>query len=151
MKKLVKFSLKGGALPNGFEVELKVEFDYTGCPIEELIKRVTSGQSDRVKLQSKYRKLPTSMLRAMSDGLTKVRWDEIAEASELSLKDRMMALDKDNFVELMVTSYGISEDEATAIYNRKHDVVEENEDEPITYNINSKHDIVDENEDEDEE
>ena len=122
MKKTVKFKLKGGALPNGFEVELTYEFDYEGITIEELVKRVTSGSSDRVKLQTKLRKLSTSKLNEMAKATQKIRWDEINSANEMSPTDQLMALSREDFTEIMVRDFLMTSEVANQLYDRKYGV-----------------------------
>ena len=62
-KVLVKcVSVKGGDLPNGFQVYVNLEFDYTGMTLEQLQGLCSEGSSVRVKAQGQLRKYSTADL-----------------------------------------------------------------------------------------
>lgn len=82
-KVLVKcVSVKGGDLPNGFQVYVNLEFDYTGISIEDLQGLCSEGSSIRVKAQAQLRKYTTADLLKHGvqavEGLTKEIKDQLA-------------------------------------------------------------------------
>lgn len=123
MKVSHRINVAGGDLPEDFSIKLDVAFSYTGCPIEELVKRVTSGQSDRVRVQAMLRKKTTAELTRLGlEGLT-IKWDQIGVASvSANPVDILMAMSLGKFVMTVVKDLGISEDNALEIYARKHSI-----------------------------
>ena len=66
-----KMSVKGGDLPNGFQVYLDVTLDFTGVDPVEVAETACGGQSLRVILQGDLRKESTATLKKYADeGLT---------------------------------------------------------------------------------
>jgi hypothetical protein len=60
-------SVKGGDLPNGFQVHLDVEFDFTGVSPIDVAEAACGGQSLRVVLQGDLRKESTSTLNKYAE------------------------------------------------------------------------------------
>lgn len=66
-----KMSVKGGDLPNGFQVYLDVTLDFTGVDPVDVAETACGGQSLRVILQGDLRKESTATLKKYADeGLT---------------------------------------------------------------------------------
>ena len=122
MKITHNISVAGGlTLPEDFKIRIDVTFVYDGCPFEELVKRLTSGQSDRVRVQTMLRKkTPAELTRLGLEGFT-IRWDQIGVATVIADPiDILMAMSLEKFINTVVKDLGISEDEALEIYARKH-------------------------------
>jgi len=122
MKRTHNINVSGGNLPGDFSVKIDVTFIYEGCPIGELINRVSSGQSDRVRVQTMLRKKGVNELTRMALEGFEIRWDQIGLKTEKSVVDILMALSLDGFVNKLVDELGINEDKALEIYARKHSV-----------------------------
>lgn len=66
-----KMSVKGGDLPNGFQVYLDVTLDFTGVDPVDVAETACGGQSLRVILQGDLRKESTATLKKYAEeGLT---------------------------------------------------------------------------------
>jgi len=120
MKRTHNINVAGGDLPADFSVKIDVTFAYEGCPIGELINRVTSGQSDRVRVQTMLRKKGVNELTRLALEGLEVRWDQIGIKSERSVVDILMALSLEEFVNKLVDDIGIDESKALEIFARKH-------------------------------
>lgn len=116
-----EMNLKGGALPDGFEAKLRVEMDFEGVSKEKLFEICASGQSTRVTLQSQLRKKSTSELTKLAEEGLKVRVQDIYSGQGLVKPiDRLLALNREDFVLTMVRDLGLDEEMAHETFNRKH-------------------------------
>jgi len=122
MKITHNINVSGGSLPRDFGIKIDVTFVYDGCPLDELVKRVTSGQSDRVRVQTMLRKKGVNELTRLALVGFEIRWDQIGIKSEKSVVDILMALSLNGFVNKLVDELGIDKDKALEIYARKHSV-----------------------------
>lgn len=129
--KVAKFtmSLKGGKLPDGFETEIKVEMNFEGASMEDLYKCCASGQSARVALQSQLRAKTVSELMGLGQNGLKVKFTDIVAGNVSRPADRIMALSFDDFIDVMMNDFEMTEEQATTLYNKKHGIVEEDEQE----------------------
>ncbi len=113
-------NVKGGDLPDGFSVKIPVTFIYDGCPWEELVRRITSGQSDRVRTQTMLRKMSTTELTRLAlEGYT-IRWDEIGAPTVANPVDTIMAMTLADFMDTLVNDLGSTVENAIEIYAKKH-------------------------------
>ncbi len=120
-------TLKGGKLPDNFEAEIDVVMDFEGASYEELYKVCASGQSARVALQSQLRAKTVPELNSLHDNGLEVKFTDIIAGRSTTPKDTIMALDLDDFVELMTTSLDMDYEAAVLLFNKKHGIVEEPE------------------------
>lgn len=82
-------NVKGGKLPEGFEVKLELDLDFSGCSDTRILEFAGGGSSARVQLQSKLRELPTSKLRELAKTRFKVKAENLdLPASELFLSEK---------------------------------------------------------------
>ncbi len=106
---------------------VRVTVDITGVEVAQLAKYAFSGASVRVKLQSQLRKKTELELNAMALNGLKTTFKAIDAGSSSTPVDKLMLLSLNDFVKTMVEQLGLSVDQATTIYNRKHGIVPENE------------------------
>jgi len=122
-KAMWTMSVKGGKLPNGFEVFIAVEMDYTGAKRGDIITQCSGGQSIRVKLQDQLRSLPTSTLNRYAAEGYKCKFNDIYDGKQiLQPKDIILSLSKDDFIDLMCEEYDLSYERAETMYNVKHGI-----------------------------
>ena len=121
-KAFFTMSIKGGDLPSNFEVEIEAEMDFEGASQEQLLKCCASGQSARVALQSQLRKKPVAALRSYADNGLKVKFTDIISGDIAKPTDKLLALSKEDFVEIISEEFGISMEQAEKIYNQKHEI-----------------------------
>lgn len=121
-KAMFTMSLKGGDLPENFEVEIAATMDFSGATEEQLIRCAASGQSARVALQSQLRRKPVATLNEYAVNGLKVNFTDVVAGEIASPTDKLLALDRDDFIEMISTDFGIARSEAEAIYNRKHGI-----------------------------
>ena len=76
----------------------------------------------RVKLQSKLRKMSEVALDKLEVDGYHCKWAEIAEKYVPTVKDAIMALTWDEFLELMVDNYEMEVEQARRIFCKKHDL-----------------------------
>lgn len=113
-------SIKGGKLPGNFEVYIKTTIDFEGAQLKDLYECCASGQSARVQLQAQLRaKSVEELNRLAEEGLT-VKFSDIIAGKVSKPVDRLMALSREAFIELMVTDLGFEPEAAEAVYIRKH-------------------------------
>lgn len=105
------------------EHKFTVEIDTTGVPANAYIPYTFGGASVRVKLQGWMRnKWTEAQFIEKSKETLKLHFNDIIKGMEVPLKDRIAALEKDDFVELMMDEYGMEEEQAVALYNKKHGI-----------------------------
>lgn len=121
-KAIFDMTLKGGDLPDGFEAEISVEMDFSGASNEQLYKCCASGQSARVALQGQLRKKPVLTLGKYHKEGLKVKFTDIIANDIVRPMDRLLALSKESFTEVMVEELGMDENAAEALYNKKHGI-----------------------------
>ena len=116
-------SVKGGDLPSNFEVKIDVEIDFAGATKAQMLQCCASGQSARVQLQGQLRKKSTTNLTEMASKGHKVKFTDIlAGPPPASAGDLLLALSKEDFIELMCEDYDLSADRAEKMYNIKHGI-----------------------------
>ena len=115
-----RMSIQGGALPDSFKAVIDVEMDFTGAPLDAVFKCCASGQSARVALQADLRKKTVKELTALGNNGLKVLFTDIMAGNITRPIDKIMALDKKDFVEMMVNDFEMAEDQAYALYDKKH-------------------------------
>ncbi len=120
-----QMSLKGGKLPDNFEVYINVEIDFTDAKPADLFKCCASGQSARVKLQSQLRAKTVPELKALGENGLQVTFNQIIAEQITKPIDRIMALELDDFVEMMVDEFDMEYETAVLLYNKKHGIEEE--------------------------
>ena len=127
--KTAKFqmSIKGAKLPDNFESFIQVEMSFADAQFEDMVRCCASGQSARVALQAQLRAKTVEELRGMEKNGLKVSFNDIIAGKVSRPIDRIMALSLDDFVELMVFEFEMDEDQAVALYNKKHGIVEDDE------------------------
>jgi len=114
-KAFFTMSIKGGDLPSNFEVEIEAEMDFEGASQEQLLKCCASGQSQ-------LRKKPVAALRSYVDNGLKVKFTDIISGDIAKPTDKLLALSKEDFVEIISEEFGISMEQAEKIYNQKHEI-----------------------------
>ena len=122
-------TLKGGKLPRDAEFKMDLVIGFTGASREDLMKVCASGQSSRVALQSKLRSKSVNELRRMNGKFATTFADCHARVEE-STQDKLAKLSFADFFETL-KPYGVSEEGARKMFNKKHGIVEpeeENED-----------------------
>jgi len=124
-KAVFTMSLKGGDLPSNYEVEINVTMDFTGATEAQMIKCCASGQSARVALQGQLRKKTISDLDKLVENGLNVSFTDVIDGEVVSPIDRLLALTREQFVEIISRDMGLSEEECIAIYNRKHGIKNE--------------------------
>jgi len=135
IKHLNNVNVAGGKLPDGFSVKIDISIDYDGISEGELIARVTSGQSDRVRIQTMLRAMtPAQLLKFGSDGY-EIRWNEIGKTrvdDHLAVMTYMQlhetlsgwGLDDNEIVKVYATKHGISVEESQAKFEELLDEAE---------------------------
>ncbi len=119
--------LKGGNLPEDFEAVIETIIDFTGASVSDLQKVCASGQSARVALQSQLRKKSVQELVNMgTNGLT-IAFDDIYAGTITKPIDKIMALGREEFIDLMVDQLDMTMDQASTLYNKKHGIETETE------------------------
>ena len=124
MAKLViaisQMSVKGGDLPDTFQVKIDARMDFTGVSVDAMARCCASGQSARVRLQAQLRKKSTTELQKLELTGLDVHFNEIASVGVESPMDTLMKMTRDEFVEHVMDAFDIDVDECHEIYNRKH-------------------------------
>ena len=126
MKYKVTMHIAGGKLDNGLEYNIEVEFDFTGLTLEQCHALLIDSSSPRVKLATRLRSMKPVELKALETSGYKCLVSSLgirATRVEVSLKDRLLAMSKAEFIELMESEYDMSDGEAERIYNKKHGIV----------------------------
>ena len=126
MKYSVMLHIAGGKLANNLEYNISVEFDFTGLDISQLHAILIDSSSPRVKLATRLRSMKPEELKNLETTGYKCKVSELgirAARVEISLKDRLNALSKADFIEFMESQYDMSDGEAERIYNKKHNIV----------------------------
>lgn len=122
---MFQMSLKGGKLPDNFEAFIDVKMSFEDAQPEDLFKVCASGQSARVALQSQLRVKTPKELKALEENGLTVKFNDIIAGRVTKPIDAIMALDLDDFVELMTEKLDMEYEDAVLLYNKKHDIVEE--------------------------
>lgn len=118
MKHLNNVNVAGGSLPDGFSVKIDISIDYDGIPTDELINRVTSGQSDRVRIQTMLRRMKPAELMTLSTDGYKLRWNDIGKSKiidELAVMTYMQLHET-------LTGWGLTDDQIVRVYATKHNI-----------------------------
>ena len=114
-------TLKGGKLPDDFEVDFDVCMDFTGVTREQLIAVCASGQSGRVRWQGQLRRLSTVTLRKMAEKQVTVKMTDILKGLSVGPVDLILTYNRIDFVATIMSLNPMQdEDEAHEAYNRKH-------------------------------
>ena len=100
------------------EHTIRVEIDVTNVSREALLKMLFSGQSARVKLQTRLRKKTDEALYRLEKSVYKITWKKLFE--EDSYADIMMTLSREDFVRRVMLDYKCDETLANNLYNSKH-------------------------------
>ena len=124
-KAMFTMSLKGGDLPSNYEVEINVTMDFTGATETQMIKCCASGQSARVALQGQLRKKTISDLDKLGREGMNVSFTDVIDGDVVSPVDRLLALTKEQFIEIISRDMGLDPEECEAIYDRKHGIKNE--------------------------
>lgn len=122
-KAIFEMSIKGAKLPDNFEAFIQVEMDFEGAKFEDMLKCCASGQSARVALQSQLRAKSVEELNGLAKNGLKVSFSDIIKGNVTRPIDRIMALSHDDFIEMMVTDLGMTDEAAEKLYERKHGLV----------------------------
>lgn len=118
-------NIAGGDLPTGYSTKIDIEFDYTGISESELINRLTSGQSDRVRTQTMLRKMSTARLNQLAKDGFKIHWKTIGSPMVADPVDTIMSMSLANFMKTLVEDLGSTVENAIEIYAKKHGVTVE--------------------------
>jgi len=114
-------SVKGGDLPENFEVFMDVEMDFENAPRASIIEQCSGGQSIRVKLQDRLRALPTTLLRQYEVDGYKCKFIDIYNAMPVAKPvDTLLAMEHDEFIATMIDELGMEREQAERIYAHKH-------------------------------
>lgn len=119
--KVTEMSVKGGDLPNGFQVKLDVEFDFTGVDPKDLAETACGGQSLRVILQGDLRKETTANLREYEEqGYTckvvdLLNREKAARDPKKAVKSAFSRMDRAGKVEFLMESMGLDKEAAEAM------------------------------------
>ena len=128
-------SVKGGKLPSNFEVYIVTEIDFTGAKLEDLYTCCAGGSSARVQLQAQLRSKSIEELNRLSKEGLKVTFNDIIANKVSKPVDKLMALSKDDFIELMVDEMGFDADDAERVYNKKHGIVDDSDETEVEEEI----------------
>jgi len=99
-----------------------VEVDITGVSRETTLSNNFSGSSMRVKLQSIMRRKTEVELSGYEKDGYKTNWAEIDAGTVQTLKDRLMAMNVDQFVEFCEKEFEMEYEDAIKLFNRKHGI-----------------------------
>jgi hypothetical protein len=113
-----KMGLKGGGLPDGFSCKIEVELDFEGVEREELIRICSGGQTTRVALQSQLRKKSVRELTKLEAEGLKVSFGEVYKKEIVKPVDKLLALNKTDFVEMMVQGMGLNSETAGELWEK---------------------------------
>lgn len=129
--KTAKFemSIKGAKLPDNFEAYIKVEMNFEDAKFEDMLRVCASGQSARVALQSQLRAKTVPELQGMEKNGLIVRFNDIITGSVSRPIDKIMALSREDFIEMMIEEFDMDELTAINLFNKKHGIVAEATDE----------------------
>ena len=104
---------------------IKVTVNVEGVSRETMLQNNFAGSSMRVKLQNGFmRKQTEGTLAAMATNGYRTTWKDIDSGFDMDPIDALMLLDKPTFIGKMVKDLGLSEEKAIEIFNRKHNIVE---------------------------
>jgi len=120
-------SVKGGDLPKDYEVNIRVSMDCAGVTREQLLKVATTTSARVTLANHTLRKLSTEILdkynrdvHGDSAPVYKVKLtDIITGASSVNPVDVILAMPREDFVKMMVLEYGMNEDMAKKLYDKK--------------------------------
>lgn len=117
-------SLKGGKLPDDFVAKIPTTIDYEGVTMQTLMEVCSGGQSARVMLQSQLRsrRVP-DLIKMANEGLV-IKIADILKGVTQSPVDLMLALGLEDFIATM-EGLGVDRFNATNIYNKKHGLQEQ--------------------------
>ena len=105
------------------EHTFNVEIDIKGVEMARIVPYAFGGASVRVRVQAWIRAHWTEeQFVQKSKSVLKFRFDEIDSGLVQPYGDILMTLTKEQFVERICTDLGATEDEAEALYNRKHNI-----------------------------
>lgn len=125
MKYTISMGIKGGALVNGLEYNISVEFDFTGLTIGQLHSMLIDSSSPRVKLANKFRKMKPVELEKLEINGYKCLVKDLGTRGNVTLApaDALMIMDKAKFIATLESTWDMEIGEAERIYNRKHKIV----------------------------
>ncbi len=118
---VTEMSVKGGDLPNGFQVKLDVEFDFTDVSPVDVAESACGGQSLRVILQGDLRKESTATLREYEEQgyvckvSDLVNREKAARDPKKAIKSAFSKLDRDGKIEFLMENMGMERDAAEAM------------------------------------
>ena len=113
-------TIKGASLPDNFEAEISTVIDYTGATREQLITACSGGQSARVMLQGQLRKKTVPVLNGYAENGLTVKFTDIVAGSVTKPIDKIMALSKEDFCDMMILEFEMDDEQAEALYDKKH-------------------------------
>ena len=116
-KAMFNMSLKGGDLPDSFEIMLNVEMDFEGATMAQFYECCAGGSSARVKLQSRLRKMTVAQLRVFALEGYKCKFvDLMTGAVQRDYKTALAALPYDEFIETVMRDLQTKLDVAQRYY-----------------------------------
>ena len=115
-----KMSLKGGKLPDGFEVYLDTKIDFENVSIDELIRVCASGQTARVTLQNQLRQKSVQELRNLEESGLEIKFKDIYNDNIVKPIDKILLLNRIDFVKMMVEDFDMEQEKAQELFNKKH-------------------------------
>ena len=120
-------NVSGGDLPKGWSIELDIEINYAGVTREELLKCCSGGSSARVQYQNKKLRLmkPAELEAIKAAGVHRITFAQ-ATAASATPQDKLAKLDFAAFWDVL-KPYGVSEEGARKMFNKKHGIVEPEE------------------------
>lgn len=104
------------------EHSISVSVDTAGAELDQVFAVTFSGSSARVRIQTRLRKLSENELTELESTGYECKWNDIFERVETSQADLLAKLTREQFVTLIVGEYGVSEEVATGMYNKKHGI-----------------------------
>ena len=107
------------------EHKIVVTVDVTGVSRETMLSNNFSGSSMRVKLQSIMRRKTEVELSGYEKDGYRTTWTEIDAGTVQTLKDRLMAMNVDQFVEFCEEQFEMEYEDAIKLFNRKHGISED--------------------------
>ena len=115
-----KMSLKGGKLPDGFEVYLDTKIDFENVSVDELIKVCASGQTSRVTLQNQLRQKSVQELENLEKSGLEIKFKDIYDDKIIKPIDKILLFDRIDFVKMMIEDFDMEQDQAHELFNKKH-------------------------------
>ena len=115
-----EMSLKGGKLPDNFEVFIQVEISFETCSKLDMIKACSGGQSARVMLQSQLRRKSIPELNRLGKEGLKVKLEDILKGTTTSPADLILQMTRSDIVDIMCEKFDLTIDESHELYNKKH-------------------------------